>query len=277
MTELLKIEWLKIKNYSAFIVLSLFFALGVVGANYAVYVFKTNVIDKSDPTPGLISSIKFYDFAHTWQTTSYVSGFLLLLPGLLLILLITNEFNFRTHRQNILDGWSRSEFFNVKLALVVIAALASTLLVFLTGLVFGFASGTSFSFENIEAVGYFFLKSLTYNMVALLFGVLIRKTGFAIGLYFVYMFFENFISALLEGLSFYLKVQNGFDIGNMGDYLPMNASDALLTFPKNVVTDMAKNSSVAPHTYSWLIFGLAILYLAIFYVWSRSRIIKTDL
>ena len=40
--QLLKIEWLKIKNYSAFNVLSLFFALGVVGANYAVYVFKTN-------------------------------------------------------------------------------------------------------------------------------------------------------------------------------------------------------------------------------------------
>ncbi len=34
MLQLLKIEWLKIKNYSAFIVLGLFFVLGVTGANY---------------------------------------------------------------------------------------------------------------------------------------------------------------------------------------------------------------------------------------------------
>ena len=277
MTELLKIEWLKIKNYSAFIVLGLFFLLGVIGANYAVYIIKKNVVDASDPSGGLFASFSPYDFAHTWQTTSYVAGCLLILPGLLLILLVTNEFSFRTHRQNILDGWSRSDFFNVKLALVIITALASTILVFLTALVFGLVSGTSFSFANIEAVGFFFLKSLTYNMVALLFAVLVRKTGFAIGLFFVYMFFENFISALLEGLSYYLKVQKGFDIGNMGDYLPMNASDALLTFPKNPVTDIAKNTSVVPHTYTWLIFGLAILYLILYYVWSRSRVIKTDL
>ena len=77
---LLKIEWLKIKNYSAFIVLSLFFVLGVAGANYAVYSIKKNVIDANDPT-GLISSSSPYDFVHTWQTTSYVAGCLLLLPG----------------------------------------------------------------------------------------------------------------------------------------------------------------------------------------------------
>ena len=276
MLALLKIEWLKIKNYAAFIVLSLFFILGVAGANYAVYLVKKNVIDASDPT-GLIASSSPYDFSHTWQTTSYVAGCLLLLPGLLLILLITNEFSYRTHRQNILDGWSRKDFFNVKLALVVITALVSTIMVFLTALIFGLASGTSFSFEHVDSVGYFFLKALSYNMVALLIGVLVRKTGFAIGLFFVYMWFENFISALLEGLSFYLKVNNGFDIGNMGDYLPMNASDALLKFPQNAITDLAKNASGVPSNYHYLVLGLAIFYLALFYLWSRSRIIKTDL
>lgn len=276
MLQLLKIEWLKIKNYSAFIVLSLFFVLGVAGANYAVYSIKKNVIDANDPT-GLISSSSPYDFVHTWQTTSYVAGCLLLLPGLLLILLVTNEFSFRTHRQNIIDGWARKDFFNVKLALVVIAALGSAVLVFLTALVFGLASGTDFSFEHVDSIGYFFLKALTYNMVALLFSVLIRKTGFAIGLFFVYLWVENFISALLQGLSFYLKKANDFDIGNMGDYLPMNASDGLLHFPQNAVSDFTKNAPNTPYDYIYVSLGLAIFYLVIFYLWSRSRIIKTDL
>ncbi len=276
MKKLLQIEWLKVKNYSAFIVLSLFFILGIVGANYIVYSVKKNLIDKADPT-GLIASSSPYDFSSVWQTTSYVSGWLLLLPGLLIILLITNEFSFRTHRQNIIDGWSRMDFINVKIVMALIAAIVATLLVIITALIFGFASGTSFSLDNIESVGFFFLKAVSYNMIAILIGVLVRKTGFAIGLFFIYLWFENFISSLLEVWSISLKKDYGFDMGNMGDYLPMNASDGLLHFPNNTITSMAKNASFMPKDYMYVGFILAIIYLSIFFIWSRNRIMKTDL
>ena len=276
MLQLLKIEWLKIKNYTAFIVLGLFFVLGVAGGNYAVYSIKKNVIDKNDPT-GLISGTSLYDFSHTWQTTSYVGGSLLLLPALLLIMLVTNEFGYRTHRQNIIDGWSRKDFINVKIALAFIVALVSTILVFITAVIFGFASGTPFSSEHFDALAFFFLKALSYNMIALVISVLVRKTGFAIGLFFVYMWFENFLSGLLQALSFYLKGKKDFDIGNMGDYLPMNASDALLKFPDNPVSGMTKNAPGMPHDYTHIILMLALFYLLVFFVWSRNRIIKTDL
>lgn len=276
MISLLKIEWLKIKNYTAFIVLGLFFIAGVPLASYIFQLFKKNVIDVEDPT-GLIASITLFDFDRTWQTSSYIGGCLLLLPSLLLMVLLTNEFSYRTHRQNIIDGISRSDFFHVKVILAFIMALVSAVLVAVNGLVFGIASGSSFSLTHFDAVGFFFLKAFSYFMIAILLSVLIRKTGFAIGLFFVYLWFENFLSLLLEGLSYYLKKQKGFDIGNMGDYLPMNASDAMVKFPQNTVTDIAKNASGAPHQYPYLVFGLAIAYLLLFYLWSKSRIIKTDL
>jgi ABC-2 type transport system permease protein len=274
--RLLKIEWLKVKNYSAFTVLSLFFLLGILIANYSVYYTKKNVIDKADPT-GLIAGSSPYDFSGTWQTTSYVSGFLLLLPGLLLILLITNEFTFKTHRQNIIDGINREDFINVKILMALIAAAGATVIVIITALIFGFASGTSFSLERFDSVGYFFLKAVSYNMIALLFAVLVRKTGFAIGLYFIYMGFENILSAMLQGLSIKLKADYSFDIGNMGDYLPMNASDGLLHFPENTITNMANNSRIMPHDYMNISLVLALIYLVLFFVWSKNRVIKTDL
>ncbi len=47
--------------------------------------------------------------------------------GMLFILLITNEVQYRTHRQNIIDGWSRTNFilakFSVMIAFVVVATL----------------------------------------------------------------------------------------------------------------------------------------------------------
>jgi ABC-2 type transport system permease protein len=201
----------------------------------------------------------------------------LLLPGLLLILLITNEFTFRTHRQNIIDGTSREDFINVKMVMALISAVAATVLVIITALIFGFASGTSFSMDRFDSVGYFLLKAVSYNMIALLFAVLVRKTGFAIGLFFIYMGFENILSAMLQGLSIKLKADYSFDIGNMGDYLPMNSADGLLHFPENTITNMANNSRIMPHDYMTVSLLLALLYLLLYFVWSKNRIIKTDL
>lgn len=276
MTELLKIEWLKIKNYSAFIVLSLFYLLGILGANYVVFYLKENLIDEADPTK-IIASSSPYDFINTWQTTSYVSGFLLALPALLMILLVTNEFSFRTHRQNILDGWSRKNFINVKIVIALLSALASTVMVFITAMIFGFASGSSFDISNIENIGYFFIKALSFNMIALLFAVLVRKTGFAIGLFFIYLGVETILWGILQGLSMKFKREYDFDIGFMGNYLPLNSSDSLVHFPRNAVSDMAKNAGMMPHEYMYVSMSLALMYILIFYVWSRNRIIKTDL
>lgn len=274
--HLLRVEWMKVRNYTPFAAVSLFFLLGIVGANYVVYSFKKKVMDPADPT-GIISGTSPYDFDMVWQTCSYVAGYLLLLPGLLLIMLMTNEFSFRTHRQNIIDGWSRRQFIDVKIFMALIAALLSTVVVFLTALGFGLASGTSVSFTAMAPIGFFFLKAISYNMIALLISVLVRKTGFAIGVYFIYLWLENFIAALLEIFSIRLKADHNRDLGNLGDYLPMNASDGLLHMPSSTLSRIAKSSKIMPSDYWQLGLLLCIIYLVVFLVWTRSRILKTDL
>lgn len=273
MTYLLKIEWLKIRRYLPFILLSIGFIIGVLLTNYIVYSVNKNIVSNVGPA-GLIS-FSPYNFSNTWQTTSYVTGFIALLPSLLLLMLFTNEYTFKTHRQNIIDGLSRQQFISVKIMLAVIFALAATLLVFITALMFGFASGSDFSFSGIEFVGYFFLKALTYNMIAILFSVLIKRTGFAIGVFFIYLGGENIVAKLLDLWSIVIKKDSGADYGSMGDYLPMNAADGLLTFPKNTISSMAK--SFMPTDYVWIILSLAIAYLLLFYWWSRKKFTTADL
>jgi ABC-2 type transport system permease protein len=274
MQKLLATEWLKLKNYKAFIILGIFFCIGVFVTNYIVYSVNKNIINKIK-TGGIITSFNPYDFDKTWQTTSYATGFLLILPALLLIIIITNEFNYRTSRQNVIDGWSRQQFIHVKLMLALIVAVISTLLVIIAALAFGFFSGTSFSTEGISHVGYFFLKALSYNMIAVLISVLIRRTGFAIGLYFIYMGAENIISQLLDVWSLRIRSNTGTDLGSMGDYLPMNASDGLLTFPNNPLRSIAK--SQLPTDYFWIVITLTFIYLFLFIWISRRRLIKSDL
>lgn len=275
MIKLLRIEWMKIKNYNAFIVISAFFALGIFAANYLAYSFKKNIIDPADPT-GFLSGSSPFAFPKVWQTVSYYSGYMLLLPGLLLLILVTNEFTYKTHRQNIIDGVSRIEFTQVKLLMGLLIAAISTLLVLVTALVFGFAVNKgAFSFSGMENVGYFFLKALTYNFLAILFGVLIRRTGFAIAVYFIYTVVENGISLALLGWAVNIKKEHNTDLGNMGNYLPMNAADGLIYSPFDSFTNMA--SKILPTDYTCLVLSLAIIYIALFYFWSLNRMVKTDL
>ncbi len=274
MQSLLKIEWLKIKNYTVFKVLSIFFVVGVVLTNYIVYSVNKNIVGNISPV-GMVSSFNPYSFENTWQTTSYATGFLLILPALLIIILITNEFSFRTSRQNIIDGWSRQQFVDVKIALALIVSILSTVLVLLTASIFAIFSATNFSTNGFDHVGYFLLKSFSYNMIAVLVSVLIRRTGFAIGLYFIYLGAENIISQLLDVWSMKLKKDGVADLGSMGDYLPMNASDGLLTFPDNPLKSIAK--SALPSDYHWVVIGFAVFYLAMFIWLSRKKFVDSDL
>lgn len=276
MNNLLKIEWLKIKNYGAFKILIIFFSIGVLLTNYIVYSVNKNMVGAiSDSTGGIIGKFSPYDFANTWQTTSYATGYLLILPAMLLIILITNEYSFRTSRQNIIDGWSRSEFIAVKLMLALLIAVFATLLVVFTALVFGLFSGSSFSTNGIENLGFFFLKALSYNVIAVFLSVALKKTGLVIGLYFIYLGAENIISQLLDIWSIKLKADGVGDFGSMGDYLPMNAADGLLRFPDNPLKSLAQNS--LPSNYFWIVLVCAIVYLILFTWWSRRIFIKSDL
>ena len=274
MITLLKIEWLKVKNYTAFKLLAIFFAVGVLVVNYAVYAFNKNVLSNTAGA-AILSSFNPYNFSNTWQSTSYTTGYLLILPAMLIIILITNEYTFRTSRQNVIDGWSRDEFITVKLVIALIIAMVSTLLVILTAMGFGLFSGSDFSINKFSHVGFFFLKALSYNMFAVLIAVLIKKTGFAIGLYFIYMGAENFLSQMLDIGSIKLKLSTGKDFGSVGDYLPMNASDGLLTFPDNPLKSLARKA--LPTEYFWIVFSCAIVYLLIFIWWSRKKYLQADL
>lgn len=274
MQRLLNIEWLKLKHYTAFKVISLFFVVGIFLTNYIVFSFNKNVIEAND-TIKAVTSFSPYSFYNTWQTTSYASGFLLIIPAMLIIIITTNEYSYKTSRQNVIDGMSRQEFIITKLMAAFIVAVVSTILVFVCALLFGLLSGTDFSSNHISHVGFFFLKALTYNFFAVLLSVLVKKTGFAIGLCFLYIGAENIISQLLDFGSMKLKSEADLNVGAIGDYLPINAADGLLTFPENNLKSIAK--SALPADYFWVVLAFAIAYLILFFWWSRRRFLKADL
>ena len=261
MLQLLKVEWMKVKNYRTFWILSGLYLLSIFGINYITYLVQDLRPRKNDMASMLLGTPP-YQFPEVWQTVSYMSSFLLFIPGLLMIISFTNEFSFKTHRQNIIDGWSRKQFMTVKMMLTVVVAIASTIAVFITALLFGlFEGGSGVSFEKIENIGYFFVQAVSYSAVALLFSLLFKRAAIAVGVYFLYAFIlENMLWALLKKY-----------VDNIGQYLPLESTDNLIPVPflRSVIGQF--NTQTEP---MYLLIAAAI-YLAI-YCFIFLRKFETD-
>jgi hypothetical protein len=188
MLHLLKIEWLKVKNYRTFWILTGLYLLSIWGINYIVYTIQQKVYhdQKTGDMAKLFLGGPPYGFPKVWAMTAYVSSFLLFIAGLLMIITVTNEFSFKTHRQNIIDGESRTQFITTKLVCGLIVAAVSTLFVFFTAVIFGISAGSgSFSFENAQYLFYFFLQALSYCWLAVFFSLIFKRSGISIGVLFL--------------------------------------------------------------------------------------------
>src|SRR4249920_2835928 len=112
MINLLKIEWMKIKNYRTFWILLAITFICIPAFNYSFYDLTDNSFPKIKGKSILGTPFSFPD---VWQTVAFNSSLLLFIPAILIITLTTNEFTYKTHRQNIIDGWNRNQFIGVKL------------------------------------------------------------------------------------------------------------------------------------------------------------------
>ena len=217
MWHLIKIEWLKIYKYRAFIILLGLFVLSVLGLNYIV-----NEITSMRENPLSAFTNTAFSFPKVWHTATYLSSFLLFIPGLIMILLLCNEFSFKTHRQNVIDGVSRSQFIHTKLLLALIFSLLLTLLVTLTACLFGAINGGgTFSLTSMRYIPYFFIQSILYLNVGMVFALIFKRSGISIGVYFLYIFIlENVLSLILNKY-----------LSPLGALLPLEASDNLIPVP----------------------------------------------
>ena len=154
MLTLLKIEWKKLKPYRNFWIQLIFSAIAVFGLNFIVYNFMHKNLP---PKEGTLIMDSPFGFPEVWHTVTYLSGFLLYLPGVLIITLVTNEFSFRTHRQNIIDGIKRNQFIWIKYTVLFFISIFFTLVVSACTIFFGTLSGTASSAEKLI---YLFLSSL---------------------------------------------------------------------------------------------------------------------
>ena len=193
----LQIEWMKIKNYRVFQVFSILYMLGIViiiYMFYRIYLQLTTRLTGSDAK----DIFNLFSEDNIWTTVCFSTSFLLYLPGMIIITLFINEVNYKTHRQNIIDGWKRETFIYTKIGLIFCIAIAVTLMNILATFLMCQIVKTEFSIvSGLDMLGYTFILTFVYMMFALLLATLFRRSGVAIIVFLVYGLLIEFLLSLL--------------------------------------------------------------------------------
>lgn len=211
--NLLRTEFRKTAPYRTFWVI-----LGIYVLLMLLILYSSTNVEINGKTLGN----ETYQFPGLWMRLTYIAHFFNLLLGILVIVLVTDEYSYRTIRQQVIDGLSRAEVVLSKFYVVVTLAVFSTLFLFALGLYFGliYSSDKSINsmFSQLDYLSYYFVQAVAYMSLAMFFAFLIRKSGLAIIAFIAY-------TKIIEPL-IHFKLPDQLD-----KYFPMKALDSLTPMP----------------------------------------------
>jgi len=256
MLELLKIEYKKIIPFTTFwVIFGLFFV-------FTPIVFYGAGQIKIEGFP--IDFATMYNFPNVWNNITYIASWFNLLIGMLLVILVCNEFSFKTFRQHVIDGQNKADFIISKILLMTSFALLSTLYLFIMGLLFGMISGGNNDVDLLKDIHYlaiYFIQSLCYMAVGLIIAVLIRSSALSIITFLCSILIESIIRAFVP-----------FPIDQ---YFPMKIISNLTPFPspEGFMVNEMKNAVMQDPISLNTTLVVAVIYLFAF--WGISYVILT--
>ncbi len=208
MLHLLKVDLKKLLDYRTFwIIVGLYFFTLCMGAASGMEFLKwlARVIEGFGQSIN-ITRIPLYHFPDIWQNLAWCGGLIKIVLAIMTVISITNEFSYRTIRQNIIDGLSREQFLLSKVATNFVLAFLSMAMVFIIATVAGFIYTPTLDFPyGFTGIGFYpayFLEVFAFLSFALMLGVFIQRSGLTIILLL--------LSYLIEAI---IKV-------NVDDYVP---------------------------------------------------------
>lgn len=110
--HLLKIDLKKLTGYRTFWIVSglYFITLGLTSASGMEFLKWLAGTFEDFGSKLNINRIPLYHFPDIWLNLIWCSGLLKIVLGVMVVISVTNEYSYRTIRQNIIDGLSRGQF-----------------------------------------------------------------------------------------------------------------------------------------------------------------------
>ena len=281
MFRLLSIEFHKLKYNRASKVLSvIYFGLLTSIALIAAIKFEFGNFKLHLADAGI------FNYPYIWHFNTYIAAILKFFLLLVIVSMMSNEYSYKTLKQNLIDGLSKKEFILSKFYTVIAFALISTIFVFVVSLILGlfYSDYNEFSiiFSDLEYLLAFFIKLLGFFSFGLFLGILIKRSAFAVAGMLVWFIGESIFKGYLYW-SFRGEKIPGEKVDNIMQFLPLEAMSNLIKepFSKLGAIRSAANSMGEAFTKSYDVeFStiLTVLFWTFIFIFSSYKILeKRDL
>jgi ABC-type transport system involved in multi-copper enzyme maturation permease subunit len=271
MIQLLRTEWLKLKNYPAFWWLMGISLLCYPGINGFIYLIYDIASSQRNESGEMINQLigKPFSFPEIFRSVAHVSSYFVFIPAVLILMQISNEFTYKTNRQNIIDGWSRRQFMTAKFLGVLLVSVLILMIYVAFVLVVGYITTDHINASSWKMAHYtalFGLQVFSQLSLAFLLGLILRRAFIALGIFIFYMLiFENILVGILR-----------WKANDAGRFLFLEVSDRLTPAPAffgQLDTAAYTKSLEQINTQVWI----TIIYTILFWVAAFRIYEKRDL
>ncbi|QXP65055.1 ABC transporter permease [Polaribacter sp. HaHaR_3_91] len=246
MLRLLTIEFHKLKHNSASKVLSLIY-FGLLTSIALIAAIKFDI----GPIKFHLADMGIFNFPYIWHFNTYMASILKFFLLLVIVSMMANEYSYKTLKQNLIDGLSKKEFILSKFYTVVVFALISTIFVFVVSLILGlvYSDYNELSIITTDLVYLlaFFIKLVGFFSMGLFFGILVKRSAFAVGAMVVWLIVESMFKGYLFW-TFRDADKTTESVDSIMQFLPLEAISNLIKEPfsrlgavKSVASQIGEN------------------------------------
>ncbi len=272
MLHLLKIDLKKLTSYRTFwVVCGLYFlTLGFTTAS-GMEILKWLASKGAEFGASInINRIPLYHFPDIWQNLIWISGLFKIVLAVMVVISITNEYQYRTLRQNVIDGLSRWEFLKSKILTNVLLSVMSVAMILFITLITGFIYTPEiewdYFFIGSEFFFAYFLEVFAFLSYALMLGVFVQRSGLTI----VLLMLSHMIEAIIKLNIFRSGVEE--QIGWIKQFFPLESITNLVPLPFaryafQEIQDYVALSAVA----------IALVWTVLFNYFSYLKLRKSDI
>ncbi|CAM1349573.1 ABC transporter permease [Tenacibaculum crassostreae] len=282
MLRLIQIEFHKLRHNRASKVLSIIY-FGLLTSIALIAAIKFDI----GPIKFHLADQGIFNFPYIWHFNTYMAAIFKFFLLLVIVSMMSNEYSYKTLKQNLIDGLSKKEFILSKFYTVIVFSAVSTIFVFgvslVLGLIYSDFNEISIIFSNLEYLFAFFIKLVGFFSFGLFLGILIKRSAFAVAAMIVWLIIESIIKGLLYWN--YRNITTGIDeaVSSIMQFFPLEAMANLIKEPfsrlgavKSVASQIGENFT-KDYSVGVLNVVIVLVWTTIFIYSSYALLKKRDL
>jgi len=226
-----------------------------------------------------LGELGIFNFPIIWHITTFFASYFKFFFAIVVVSMIGNEYSNKTLKQNLIDGLSKKEFILSKFYTIVFFSICATLLIgiasFFIGLYYSSYTEASIIFREVEFLLAYFVKLVGFFSLCLFFGMLLKRSAFALGFLFVLYIMEWLVFwGAYEALG---SADAAFKVKN---FLPLESMYKLIDQPiqRIVMTKFPEKTDIAyDYAVHWYEIAVVLGWSALFIFLSYRLLKKRDL